>query len=287
MNFSPRSLLGLVPVVLILGAFWFVVLAPARSEVKATQAQVLEATARRDAAAATAAAAEQARLSYRRDYASVRSLAEAVPPDEDVAALVRGLDSIARANKLDVRTIALNDAVAEEPAPEAAAPPAEGATGGEGGAPAKTDAPAGTAPSAGTEAPAGTAPPAGTDAPAGAVAQAPPGAAVGEAGLLTMPFTFTAEGDYLSLQRFLKGLHARAGNRNGKLRVDGRLLTIDGFSFVAGRKGFPQLTALVSATAYLEPDPGDVIAHSTQRTPAADAAPAAAAPAAPAPGAAG
>jgi len=30
---NPRALLGLVPVVLILGAFWFVVLAPTRHEV--------------------------------------------------------------------------------------------------------------------------------------------------------------------------------------------------------------------------------------------------------------
>jgi len=274
-----RSLLGLVPVVLILGAFWFVVLAPTRHEVKATETEVLQATSRRDAAAATAAAAERARRNYPRDYANVVSLAEAVPPDEDVAALVRGLDSIARANKLDFRTIALSGAVAEEPAAPAADPAAEKAgggegEGGEGAAPPKTDAPTGT------DAPAGEG--------AGAVAQVPAGAAVGSAGLLTMPFTFTAEGGYLSLQRFLKALHARAGNVNGQIRVDGRLLTIDGYSFVAGRKGFPQLAALVSATAYLEPDPGGVIAHSTRRRPApASPVPAAAQTAAPAPGAAG
>jgi hypothetical protein len=103
-----------------------------------------------------------------------------------------------------------------------------------------------------------------------------------------MPFAFTAEGKYLSLQGFLKALHARASHANGKITVDGRLLTIDGFSFVAGRKGFPQLTALVSATAYIEPDPGGVIANSTRRRPAlATVAPAEAAVAAPAAGAAG
>lgn len=261
MNMDRRSLLGLVPVVLILGTFWFVVLAPTRSELKATQAEALQASARRDAATVAAAAGEQARRSYPRNYASVVSLAEAVPPDEDAAALVRGLDSIARANKLDFRTIALSGAVAGEPAP------------------AKADAPAGTDPPAATDAPAG-------GEGAGAVAQAPAGAAVGSAGLLTMPLTFTAEGDYLSLQRFLKALHASAGHANEKLRVGGRLLTIDGFSFVAGREGFPQLVALVSATAYLEPDPGGVIERSTRRRPAPTAA-AAATTAPPAAGAAG
>ena len=75
MSIDRRSLLGIVPVVAILGAFWFVLLAPARGEVKATQAEVVQAAARRDAAVATATAAEQARRSYPSDYASVAKLA--------------------------------------------------------------------------------------------------------------------------------------------------------------------------------------------------------------------
>lgn len=274
-----RALLGLAPVVLILGAFWFVVLAPTRQEVKATETQLLQAASHRETAAATTAAAEQARRSYPRDYARVVSLAEAVPADADVAALVRGLDSIADANKLDFRAVALSGTVAGKSAAPAGGAPQTAAggaaAGGEGAAPATTDAPATGGAAASTEQAAGT------------VARAPAGVAVGSAGLLTMPFTFTAEGDYLSLQRFLKALHARAKHVNGQVRVEGRLLTIDGFSFLAGRKGYPQVAALVSATAYLEPDPGGVIARSTRRRPAlADTVPAAAATAAPAGGAA-
>ena len=276
MSLNPRALLGLLPVVVILGGLWFMLLAPTRAEVSATQAQVLEATSRRDAAVATAAAAEQARVRYPRDYASVARLAQAVPPDEDVAALLRGLDSLARSHKLDIRTIALSEAEAKEPAPAAA--PADPASGGE----AKAQDGAASAPAAKPQAPAATDAPAGTDAAAGsdgaAAAQAPAGTAVGTAGLLAMPFTFTAEGSYLPLQRFLKALHARAKHANGHIKVDGRLLTIDGFSFVAGRDGFPQLGALVSATAYLEPDPGGVIDRSTPRGPASALASAAVAP---------
>jgi hypothetical protein len=302
MNLNRRSLLGLLPVLAILAAFWFLVLAPARAEVSSTQAQVLQATTRRDGAAATAAVAEQARLHYPRSYASIARLARAVPVDEDVAALVRGLDALARAHKLDFRTIALSEA-----APTKAPAMQSAAAGAAGGAPSTSGAGAGSTHAAGTTAPAAgaaTAPAAaGATAPAAAgatagssgaaAAQAPPGAAVGEAGLLTMPFTFTAEGGYLALQRFLEALHAGAGHHGGRITVKGRLLTIDGFSYVAGRKGFPQLAALVSATAYIEPDPGGVIARSTPRVPAS--APAAAAPAggllpsapAPAQGAAG
>jgi hypothetical protein len=286
MNMDRRSLLAIVPIVVILGIFWTQLLSPARAEVKATQAEVVEAAARRDAAVAAATAAEQARRSYPSDYASVKKLATAVPADEDVAALVRGLDSLAHAYKLDFRTIELGEAVAPEPAskPAAAAPDAAGGdakAGGEAGAPAGEPTPAGE----GDGAAKGTDATAGTD---GAATQAPAGTAVGAAGLLTMPFTFSAEGSYLPLQRFLRALHARARHAGEQIEVEGRLLTIDGFSFIAGRDGFPQLGALVSATAYLEPDPGGVIDRSTAKAPAS--APATAtAPVTPlpAPGAAG
>jgi len=268
MNLSPRSLLGLLPVVAILGAFWFALLAPTRADVTATQADVVQATARLDAALATAAQAEQARLRYARDHASVVRLARAVPIDEDVAALVRGLDSLAHSNRLDFRTIALTGA---QPATPTAAPSTAGESEAEGGG----DAEGGEAEGGGGEKAAGDAAAApasegdGATATDGAVvAQAPPGAAVGSAGLLTMPFTFSAEGSYLPLQRFLKALHARARHAGEQVTVNGRLLTIDGFSLVAGRKGFPQLSAIISATAYLEPEPGGVIARSTPQAPA-------------------
>ena len=82
---------------------------------------------------------------------------------------------------------------------------------------------------------------------------------------MTMPFTFTADGGYLPFQRFLKALHARARHAHGRIVVDGRLLTIEGFSLAAGRRGFPSVRALVSATAYLEPDPAGGIAGATAR----------------------
>ncbi len=285
MKLSPRSLLGLLPVAAILGAFWFVVLAPARADVTATQVQLVQATARRDGALATVAAAEQARLRYARDYASVARLARAVPVEEDVAALVRGLDSLSRANRLDFRTIALSGAVAATPATPPAAPDAAGgeSSSAEGGGEKPAEGDAGG--DAGGEAAKGGDGAAATDG--AVVAQAPAGAAVGSAGLLTMPFTFTVEGSYLPLQRFLKALHARGRHTTGdRVKVNGRLLTIDGFSLVAGREGLPQLSAIISATAYLEPEPGGVIVRSTAEAPASAIA---GAPVAPAPmvGAAG
>lgn len=263
-----RAILGLLPLVAGVFGFWHFLVAPTRAETVRVRVQLISAVAARDAAIAEADAAQQARTHYPTDYATLVRLADAVPVDEDAAGLVRGLDAVARASEIDLRAIALSVPVADAPpAPAAGAAPAaragtEGAAGG-----TAEGAPRGAA-GEGAAAPAG-------EAGATAPAQAPPGAAVGAAGLLTMPFTFTADGGYLAVQRFLKVLHARAGHASGRIRVDGRLLTIDGFSFAAGREGFPQIKAMVSATAYLEPDPSGVITGATAQAPAT-AAPAAA-----------
>ena len=45
------------------------------------------------------------------------------------------------------------------------------------------------------------------------VAQPPPGAVVGSAGLLTVPFTLTFDGDYMKLQRLLKAINGLAKHK--------------------------------------------------------------------------
>ena len=69
-----------------------------------------------------------------------------------------------------------------------------------------------------------------------------------------MPFSFTFDGGYADLQRLLKAMkNAARRDGDGTFKISGRLLTVDGFSLLAGRGGFPKLKALVSATAYVEP----------------------------------
>lgn len=268
-----RGVLGLLAIGVLAGGFWFLLLAPTRAETAAVEAKLAQAASQRDAAIAAAQLAEEARAHYPRDYAALSRLAEAVPTDEDVAALVHGLDSVARANRVDVRAIKLSEAMAEEPAADApasasgeeAAP--DGGTAGDDGAAAAGDTP--------TDAngPAASAPTPAAPTDATDPAQAPAGGAVGPAALMTMPFTFTADGGYLPMQRFLKELHSGAKHARGRIKVNGRLVTIEGFSLAAGRNGFPQVKATITATAYLEPDPGGVIAGATVRGPAAGATP--------------
>ena len=221
---------GVAAVVAVLAGFWLLVLAPKRADLSAADAAIVQAESRRDAAVAGAGQAEQAKARYRSDYATVARLGKAVPADDDVASLLYQLETLARANKIDFRAVKLT-ATAAAPAP--AAPVAT--TGDD---KKKDDG----APAAAAAAP--------------AVSQAPPGSVVGSAGLLTVPFTFSFDGDYLRLQRLLKAIDALAKNDNGQISVQGRLLTIDGFSLAASPKGFPRLKAIVSATAYIAPETG-------------------------------
>ena len=230
-----RMVFAAVAVIAVLAGCWKVLLAPKRAEIATVQSQIVQAQARADTANAAVARADQARAGFERDSASLARLVKAVPEDDDVGPLIRQLDAIARANKIDFRSAKLV-AGAAPAAPVAPAPPAEGEEGADKKDPTAPDATAAGAPVAAV------------------VAQPPPGAVVGEAGLLTVPFSFTFDGGYTEMQRFLAAIHRLAGTKRGKIRVSGRLITIDGFSLGAGRDGFPKVKALVSATAYLLPE---------------------------------
>ena len=268
---SPRTriVLGVLAVVAVLIGGWMTLLAPKRAEMSALEGQITQAQSRTTAANAAVASAERARAELRGDSATLARLTKAVPTDDDVGPLVRQLDAIARANGVDFRSAKLAAGAAAAPAAPAA-PAGSESTEAEGGATKGADdtAKAGDAPA--------------PDAPVAAVvAQPPPGAVVGEAGLLTVPFSFTFDGGYVAMQRFLAAVHGLAKSTRGQIRVRGRLITIDGFSLGAGRNGFPKVKALVRATAYLMPEPTPATAATPPATAAAPTTPTA--PAAPEP----
>lgn len=226
MSAQTRMIVGVAGLVALVAGFWFMVLAPKRAEITTVDGQIAQAESRRDAAVASAAQAEQAKARYLKDYETVARLGKAVPADDDVASLVYQLETIARANRIDFRSVKLTGTSAT-PAPAPAAAPADDKKEGD-----ESAAPAAAAP---------------------VVAQPTPGTQVGPAGLLTVPFTFNFEGDYLKLQRLLKAINGLAKNDKKRITVQGRLLTVDGFSLAASTNGFPSLKATVSATAYVVP----------------------------------
>jgi hypothetical protein len=119
----------------------------------------------------------------------------------------------------------------------------------------------------GGSAPAGNAAP--SSPTAAAAAPLPPGAIIGPAGLSKLPLTFQFEGNFFELEHILRRLHAFTQVHGGVIRVQGRLLTIDGIAMSEAEDGFPHVKATVMTAAYLAP---------RTTLPGAAAAPSAAAP---------
>ena len=105
----------------------------------------------------------------------------------------------------------------------------------------------------------------------------PPGAStVGTAGFSTMPFTFTFKGSFFELSKFFNRIDRFVAVQGRGLDVTGRLLLLNSITLVPDpEKGFPALSADVSASSYLLPSAEGLTAGATPEgpTPAAAAAP--------------
>ena len=97
----------------------------------------------------------------------------------------------------------------------------------------------------------------------------PPGAStVGTAGFSTMPFSFNFKGSFFELGKFFNRLDRFVKVRNGNLDVTGRLLLLNSISLSPDtEKGFPNLTADVSAASYLLPATEGLTAGRDRRQP--------------------
>jgi len=227
-----RIVVGALVAVAALAGFWFFVLSPKREAVSAAQGRVTAQQERLDQANALLATAQGAKKRFGADYAAVAGLGKAVPADDNVASLVYELQSVAADAKITFRGVKVMASSTTTPAPAAAA------------ASASASGASATAGGAGT-----------TAAPATQVAASklPPGAVVGTAGLVTMPFSFVFQGGFLDMQRFLARLDGFVRVRGGTVLVSGRLLSVDGISLTKAPKG-NRVTATIAATAYLSPD---------------------------------
>jgi hypothetical protein len=223
-------LLGVLAIAL-LGGFWFLALSPKRDDAKALDARLATAQERLQTAQAAAASAADAKKKYQRDYATVASLGQAVPGDDDTATLLYQLESASNGAKVDLRTFSL------------------GSTG------ATTSS--NSTPAAGTGGTASTA----TQA---AVSSLPPGATVGTAGFPTMPFKFEFKGSFAQMEHLIRTVQGFVRVNGDTVSVKGRLLTIDGVSLTP--QTFPQVKATISATAFVLPETSTATAGSAGGT---------------------
>jgi hypothetical protein len=124
------------------------------------------------------------------------------------------------------------------------------------------------------------APSTGPDAAAKSTTAPPPGAStIGTAGFSTMPFSFNFKGSFFQLGKFFNKIDKFVAVRNGGLDVTGRLLLLNSITITPdAERGFPQLTADVTANSYLLPPTEGLTGGATAAGPTGAAAGGAATP---------
>lgn len=241
MSSSNRVVVAMLVVAALGAAFWILALSPKRDELKKLDAKAEKVEASLAQHQAEVAEAEEARDEFATNYRELVVLGKAVPGDDDIASLLVQLNRISRTAGVEFNTLTLSS---------------------EGGA--ETTAPAAPAPEEASATPASEVTP--TEAAASTL---PLGASIGPAGLAVMPYALDFSGDFFELADFIKGLDSLVKTRSEEVAVDGRLMTIDGFSLQPDQnKGFPHLKATFSLTTYLTPPSQGVTAGATPAGPA-------------------
>jgi hypothetical protein len=91
-----------------------------------------------------------------------------------------------------------------------------------------------------------------------------------------MPYELQFQGDFFQIADFVAGLDKRVtADEDGEVYVDGRLMTVDGFSLTRDlENGFPSLLANFAITTYVTPTTEGLTAGATPSGPAPVSAPA-------------
>jgi len=238
---SSRVIVAMLVLAVAAGAFWALLLSPKREEAselseKVTQQQSSLALAQSQVSEGTAA-----RKEFPSDYHQLVVLGKAVPAGEDTSSLLVELNRIADRSHVTFESILLG-------------------TEGESAEGASAVAPEVSA----------TTPPGATIPPTEAAASLLPlGATIGPAGLAVMPYTLKFTGSFFHVADFISGIDKLVDAERSGVTVDGRLITLDGFSLTEeAESGFPALNASFTVTTYLVAPGQGVTAGATPTEPA-------------------
>lgn len=229
-----RTIVAMLAVAVLGVAFWMLLLGPKREEAAELGKRVEQLEASLAQHESEVAEAEAARAEFPAEYQRLVVLGKAVPGDDDIASLLVQVNRLAQSAGGTFRNIALTS---------------EGGSGEEAPTPPPGDA---GVPVSATEV---------------AASLLPLGASVGPAGLAVMPYEVSFDGNFFDVADFIAGLDSLVETDEGKVTVDGRLVTIDSFTLTADKGGFPDLNASFSLTTYLTP-PAEEAASAAPGAPA-------------------
>ncbi len=241
MTSSNRVVVTAIGLVVLALIFWTQVLSPKRDEASKLDAQTKQLQSSLAQHEAEVAEGEAAKKEFPTAYQHLVVVGKAVPGGDETASLLVQMDRIASGTGGIFRNIKLSAAGSGSEA-----------------APAATGS--GETPASPTEV---------------AASLLPLGATVGSAGLGVMPYEVTFDGSFFQIADFIKGLDSLVDTKKTRVSVDGRLVTVDGFSLEASpEEGFPALQASFSLTTYLTPpDEGAAPGGAPEAPGAAEATP--------------
>lgn len=220
---SNRTIVAVLVLAALAFAFWTLLISPKRDEASKLDAQAKQLKTSLAQHQAEVAEGEEAKKEFPTAYQHLVVVGKAVPGGDETASLLVQMNHIADDAKGRFLDIKLSSSGGGE---EAA--PAAGGSGEEPASPTEV-----------------------------AASLLPLGATVGSAGLAVMPYEVTFNGNFFKIANFIKGIDSLVDTKKTQVTVNGRLVTIDGFSLEASpEKGFPALQASFALTTYLTP-PGE------------------------------
>jgi Tfp pilus assembly protein PilO len=239
MGSSAKPIVAIFAVVAAALAFWMLALSPKRSEADKLGKQAEQLTMSIESGRSELARATAARHTFPATYHQLVELGQAVPSADETSSLLFELNQIATESGVRFDSMQLTG---EGSGNEAPVTSTEGST---------------------------------SSASATEVAASllPLGASVGSAGLATMPYNLKFQGNFFEIGSFIGRIDSLV--KSGRhVAVDGRLVTINGFSLLAedegeGEKGGAKvLSAEFSVTTYLTPPGQNETAGATPNGPA-------------------
>jgi Tfp pilus assembly protein PilO len=225
MGSSTRPIVAILAVAAAAVAFWVLALSPKRDEADQLGKQAEQLTTSIEAARGELAQATAARRTFPTTYHQLVELGQAVPSTDETPSLLVELGQIASESGVEFDSFQLEG---EGGAAEAPVESAEGSTA--------------------------------ANATEVAASLLPFGASIGSAGLATMPYSLQFKGNFFQIGTFIGRIDALVKS-NRHVAVNGRLVTINGFSLTAvtegeeaeGENGPRELDANFSVTTYLTP----------------------------------
>ncbi len=283
--------LVIIPIVLLV-AYWFLLLAPKREASASASKDLSDQTQRLEQARTAANTARQAKTNFAADYAEIVRLGKAIPAGVDMPSLVVQLDRAAAGTGIRFTRVATGERDPATATPAAAPAPAPSGSGSsstpvQAGGQTAQSAPGGaveaannTAAQQSQQADAAsqsgvassdtqTSTSTGGGLPIGGGAGAPGTAPAAAAPALdTVPLELEFVGNFFNLSDFFHDIKRFVHVANANVVVSGRLVTIEGVKFSSDPELFPRIKAEVTATVYLSPKVQGATAGATAAGPA-------------------